>query len=266
MSGRSCNASLAERRQAEREYFDPIFRAMREKGSLRIAEGVLERFRRCGSASSWARECQFGLARPLGGRDVLEMGCGSGLYTVLLAANGANVWGYDVSEEALRTTQRRAEVNGLSGRINLALAARPEAAFPGRSFGVVFGSLILHHLDPSELRSLGKRLRRLLKPGGWCVFREPVIRAPLLAFLRRVIPYQPFKPSLHEQPLSDADIATVARPFRRCEVRYFDFLHRLHYFLPAHQAPRLAEWDARIFRLWPSLRVLASQAVWRLDA
>ena len=46
------------------------------------------------------------------GKTVLEIGCGSGFLSVLLAKKGASVTAVDISEEAVETTKTNAETNG----------------------------------------------------------------------------------------------------------------------------------------------------------
>lgn len=49
----------------------------------------------------------------------LEVGVGSGLNTVAVAASGSTVWGVDINPNAVETTRKNLEVNGLKGTVVL---------------------------------------------------------------------------------------------------------------------------------------------------
>lgn len=50
----------------------------------------------------------------MGGKKALEVGCGSGFLSVLMARQGASVTAVDISEEAVAATKRNAEANNVS--------------------------------------------------------------------------------------------------------------------------------------------------------
>lgn len=106
---------------------------------------------------------------------VLEVGCGMGRYTLLLADLKVNVTGLDLSHVLLK---RLLEYN--AGRYMIPLLAADlehPPVEPPQGFDIVIGFFTLHHLY-----SLSKGLngiRYLLKPGGWVVFLEPNPYNPL---------------------------------------------------------------------------------------
>jgi SAM-dependent methyltransferase len=110
---------------------------------------------------------RFGGIRP---QDrVLEIGCGMGRYTLLLAGRGFRVEGMDLTPSLL---DRLREFD--SGRHRIPLycgdVADPHPELEGQ-FDVVAGLFMLHHLHDLERSFAG--VRRLLKPGGRAVFLEP---------------------------------------------------------------------------------------------
>lgn len=112
---------------------------------------------------------------------LLDIGCGTGVYSRLLARHTrANVVGVDVTVSLLHTTQRASPAN-----LRFAAADASELPFPGETFDAVVGNAVLHHL-PLE-RSVPE-LIRVLKPGGRFCFAEPNLLNPHV-FLERNIPW-----------------------------------------------------------------------------
>src|SRR5437879_5141331 len=78
----------------------------------------------------------------LAGREVLEVGCGSGMHSELLARSGALVTGIDLTPRAIDLTRRRFELRGLRGRFECWDAEQWRSDFQARfdfiwSWGVV---------------------------------------------------------------------------------------------------------------------------------
>lgn len=109
------------------------------------------------------------------GDRVLEIGCGMGRYTLLLAERGVRVEGLDLSSVLL---ERLASFDEQRHRIPLHCAdvLDPPAELLG-GFDAVVGLFALHHLHdiPASLRSVA----RLLRPGGRVAFCEPNPLNPL---------------------------------------------------------------------------------------
>jgi SAM-dependent methyltransferase len=109
------------------------------------------------------------------GERVLEVGCGMGRYTLLLAARGVRVEGIDIS----RTLLDRLEQFD-AGRFEIPLhhadVLDPPAELAGR-FDAAVGLFALHHVHEIA-PSLGS-IARLLRPGGRVAFCEPNPYNPL---------------------------------------------------------------------------------------
>lgn len=103
------------------------------------------------------------------GDRVLEVGCGMGRYTLLLAERGLRVEGLDLSPVLL--DRLRAYNNGrFDIPLHCADIRNPPAHLAGR-FDAILGFFVLHHL--ATLDGSLARLVPLLKPGGRVVFLEP---------------------------------------------------------------------------------------------
>jgi SAM-dependent methyltransferase len=107
----------------------------------------------------------------------LEIGCGTGLFTALFAASGADLIAVDLSEELLAKARYR-----LLPEEQVKFLTRPfeDCEIEG-PFDAVIGSSVLHHLN---LDSALPKIYRLLKPGAWLSFAEPNMLNPQV-FLER---------------------------------------------------------------------------------
>lgn len=106
----------------------------------------------------------------------LEIGCGTGVFLEMAAASGASIDALDLSIELLGKAKTR--VASHAG-VRLTCGDVQRLPFPEKSFDVVYGSSVLHHLE------LGKSLQevhRVLKPGGRIAFAEPNLLNPHIAF------------------------------------------------------------------------------------
>jgi len=107
---------------------------------------------------------------------VLEVGCGMGRHTLLLADSGYRIEGNDLSPVLL---DRLRTYDGGRDRIPVHafdIAAPPEDL--EASFDAVIGFFMLHHLHDLDLSFRG--LARLLRPGGRLAFVEPSAYTPLI--------------------------------------------------------------------------------------
>ncbi|EPX56861.1 hypothetical protein D187_007296 [Cystobacter fuscus DSM 2262] len=95
--------------------------------------------------------------------DVLDFGCGSGLYSRLLKERGARrVVGYDEAEGMLRYASRREEKERRGIEYTSRLADRLEG-----QFDVVLGVYVLPYASTREgLHAMCASMSRLLRPGG----------------------------------------------------------------------------------------------------
>jgi SAM-dependent methyltransferase len=118
------------------------------------------------------------------GERVLEVGCGMGRYTLLLAERGIDVEGLDLSPVLLA---RLREYDG--GRHEIPLHCADVLDAPNLldgGFDAVIGFFTLHHLHDLELSF--RAMHDVLRPGGRIVFLEPNPLNPLYYVQMAVTP------------------------------------------------------------------------------
>ncbi len=153
--------------------------------------------------------------RSCGGTRVLEYGCGPYTDSSALAENGASVVGIDISPVAISRYMALVRQKGMA-RISGCVMNAERLAFADRSFDLIVGRAILHHLDLSASLS---ELNRVLTPGGHAVFIEPLGHNPLINLYRELTPSAR---TPDEHPLEFRDFETARRFFRGLEIRYCD--------------------------------------------
>ena len=118
-------------------------------------------------------------------RDVLDLGCGTGLELPALFArfSEAHVVGIDLAQDMLDLLQQRCA--GLA--VQTLCMSYFDYDFPPTSFDAVISVMSLHHFTPAQKRGLYARVSDTLKPGGVFLNCDYFIASPLrvqLNFLR----------------------------------------------------------------------------------
>jgi SAM-dependent methyltransferase len=98
----------------------------------------------------------------LRGKDVLEIGCGTGVHARLLADAGARVTAVDLTPTAIELTKQRLEVAGLEADVREADAE--SLPFADASFDFVWSWGVIHHSESTD-RVIAE-IARVLRPGG----------------------------------------------------------------------------------------------------
>lgn len=148
--------TVEEHNRRQRRYFERVIkRTMVPVDTPYLRRQVEEVLRFAGPIAAGAR--------------VLEVGCGMGRYTLLLAARGIAVEGQDLSPVLLE------RLDGFNdGRFRIPLhcgdIAHPPPELVG-AFDAALGFFVLHHIKDLDGSFAG--IARVLKPGGRAVFLEP---------------------------------------------------------------------------------------------
>jgi len=105
----------------------------------------------------------FALLGEVAGKKVLDVGCGEGSYTRMLASKGAYVTGIDGSDRLIKIAKRRAEKENL-GIIYQVANANSLSDIEDESFDVVLAAMSL--MDVEDYGGASTEIYRVLRKGG----------------------------------------------------------------------------------------------------
>ncbi len=113
------------------------------------------------------------------GTRVLDIGCGVGRWSRVLAARGAVVTGVDISPTMIDEARRRALAEGVADRCRFDVSDIA-ALDVGGQFDLVLGVTVLQHiLDPERLRAALRRIGARVSDRGRLVLLEAAPTAPV---------------------------------------------------------------------------------------
>jgi 2-polyprenyl-3-methyl-5-hydroxy-6-metoxy-1,4-benzoquinol methylase len=112
-------------------------------------------------------------------RDVLEVGCGTGLFTQEFAKTTNRITAIDISRELVEIARDRVTSQSVTFEIENAY----KTTFKANSFDFIIGSSSLHHL---ELETALKEFHRVLRSGGWLMFTEPNMLNPQICLQKNI--------------------------------------------------------------------------------
>lgn len=120
----------------------------------------------------------------LAGKAVLDVGCGEGRFTRILAARAGAVTGIDINEESL--DRARSDPDPAGKGVTWLNARAEDMPFEDASLDVVVFSNSLHHVAPEAMDRAMAEAARVLKPGGLLYVMEPVAHGRYFEATRRV--------------------------------------------------------------------------------
>jgi SAM-dependent methyltransferase len=137
-----------------------------------------ERADRYGLEPSAAALAACGRFERIEARRLLELGGGQGRDSLFFAERGFEVTVLDYTPSAVETIVAKAEKEGLAGRISAGEHdVREPLPFPDGSFdGCYSHMLFCMALTEDELRRLSAEIRRVLRPGGVCVYTARTVK------------------------------------------------------------------------------------------
>jgi SAM-dependent methyltransferase len=190
--------------------------------SLRIrptSAAVIARYSSPPADAPDSLEYAYHLLGDVAGRTVLDLGCGEGRDATLIAYRGARVCAMDISLDLLRVARERAAADGHQDAVTFRCGSTHAIPLPDRSVDVVFGNVILHHVD---LARTAREVSRVLRPGGRAIFREPIRDSRALSIIRSCVPYRHAHVSPFERPLRWNEVTEFAAALGTLRYRRFE--------------------------------------------
>jgi 2-polyprenyl-3-methyl-5-hydroxy-6-metoxy-1,4-benzoquinol methylase len=157
------------------------------------------------------------------GKRILDCACGAGELAIWLAGTGAEVWGFDFSEQAIKVAERSAAMSRVGGRVRFAVMDARALEYESDFFDAITGQDCLHHLIkyPAGIRELA----RVLKPGGRGLFVEPLAWNPAINVLRAA--NVRLRGRVGEHMLRRADVAALEAAFGELRVTHHSVISAL---------------------------------------
>jgi len=130
-----------------------------------------------------ARPFVINLCEPLGGKRVLDAGCGEGYVGRKLAEAGAElVHGIDISEKMIAEAEATSARFGLNNLTYTVGDIRNTEVTGKEEYDLFVAMFLFNYLNVAETHEVMKKAYQLLQPGGHFVFSVP---HPFLAFLKK---------------------------------------------------------------------------------
>ncbi|WP_051957485.1 class I SAM-dependent methyltransferase [Altibacter lentus] len=148
------------------------------------------------------------------GKELLEIGSHSWMAWIKNKTTPKKITCINISEVELQ--KGAAHAQEVDFPIDFHLIDANNLTFPDASFDVVYGGAILHHLD---IEKAMYHIHRVLKPGGYILFTEPLNINPLYKVYRRL---NPKERTPDEHALVSSDFKLIRKKFT-FKHHFFDF-------------------------------------------
>lgn len=157
------------------------------------------------------------------GRNILEIGCGTGMFTKKIIKNRANIAAVDISHDLLRKAKQEIDLP----EVEFVLSDIEQLPFNNKTFDAVVGICVLHHLN---LDAVLPEVKRVLRKGGRIVFCEPNMLNPQLLIQKNVKPIKKIRilgETLDETAFFRWPLSNILKKvgFTDISIVPFDFLH-----------------------------------------
>ena len=114
---------------------------------------------------------------------VLDLGCGSGQSSVILAKLGHKVDALDISSKAIEIAKKRTKINKVDHSVTFGVSSVESLEFDDNTFDLVFGVGLLHHVN---IDTASPEINRVMKPGAKAIFIEPIVFSSILDTIRHL--------------------------------------------------------------------------------
>jgi demethylmenaquinone methyltransferase/2-methoxy-6-polyprenyl-1,4-benzoquinol methylase len=141
----------------------------------------------------------------LPGGEILELACGTGLWTRHLAAGRRRVIAVDGSPEAIEINRKRVQADAVEYVVADVFSWEP----PASRFDAVFFAFWLSHVPASRFDAFWEAVKRALKPGGFAFFVDSLLEQTSTAIDHRQLD----ESGIVERKLNDGRAFRVVKVF-----------------------------------------------------
>jgi len=108
-------------------------------------------------------------------RRVLDLGCGAGRHIIYLTQKNLDVYGIDISKEALRKAKQR--LNKLNLSANIKVGSMTSLPYRDNFFDALISTTTIHHGNIQQIKKTIKEIERVIKPAGLIFVTVPKNRS-----------------------------------------------------------------------------------------
>ena len=170
-------------------------------------------------------------------KKVLDYCCGTGLYSIFPALNGAFVHGMDISEESIEVAKMRAKFWNVSDRTDFKPMDAEKLEYEDNSFDIVmsYGSLSYMVIEKAY-----SEIARVVKNDGFVIVVDTLGHNPILNLYRKRHIKSGRRQKYHyNNILTIKKIELAKNYFKQVDVKFFDLLVLFGQLLPVAQIQKL---------------------------
>jgi ubiquinone/menaquinone biosynthesis C-methylase UbiE len=167
----------------EAEYVDSIISPQQAIETINV-ESIAEARTKPGGFHWFYFDKLYSIMKQTPPSRVLDVACGVGFLSVLLAKYGHMVVAVDISKNSIANARKLAMVNNCQDKIDFRIMDVSQLNLETDSFDIVTGEDALHHII--KYPGAAENIYRVLKPGGKACFTEPFAFNPLINLMRSV--------------------------------------------------------------------------------
>lgn len=107
---------------------------------------------------------------------ILEVGCGTGRYTLPLLQRGCSIHGTEISAKSLKSLKKQAMILGVEDRLTVkkdTLEDPNKSRIYANKFNKALMVAVIHHFDPKKRKQIFQNIVNSLKDGGSVTSLEP---------------------------------------------------------------------------------------------
>jgi len=167
------------------------------------------------------------------GKNILEIGCGTGYYCRYLKKRGGEVIGVDLSNNMLKLAKKYAKNSSL-GILFLKNTAE-DMGFKNESFDMILSVTVLQHNENSRLKMIVREMSRILKRGGKAIIFEDIapkkieVRMDKKGMIQLFRPVGEYVSIFKRYDMKLTSHVTLSSPFYASAMHPYNYIHnRVH--------------------------------------